>query len=82
MKTARKTMEVVNPIPAGTLQELTRQTVDGFVAAQKALLDIMPKTGRAPGLVQPMRMPKPLRIKPLHGNAPRALVVSRWRKRP
>jgi hypothetical protein len=48
MKTARKTMEVVNPLPAGTLKELTQQTVDGFVAAQKALLDLMPKSARAP----------------------------------
>jgi len=48
LKTARKTMEVVNPLPEGTLAELTRQTVDGFVAAQKALLDIMPKSAHAP----------------------------------
>jgi len=47
LRTARKTLEVVNPLPAGTLAELTRQTVDGFVAAQKALLDIMPVSVRA-----------------------------------
>jgi len=58
LKTARKTMEVVNPIPAGTLAELTRQTVDGFVAAQKALLDIMPKAGRTPEAHQPRPHPK------------------------
>ena len=58
MKTARKTMEVVNPIPAGTLKELTQQTVDGFVAAQKALLDVMAKPARAPEAHEARAHPK------------------------
>ena len=53
LRTARKTLEVVNPLPAGTLAELTRQTVDGFVAAQKALLDIMPISRAEPHPARP-----------------------------
>jgi len=34
---------MINPLPATTLADLTRQTVDGFVTAQKALLDVMSK---------------------------------------
>jgi hypothetical protein len=45
--TARRTMDVMNPLPPSTLADLTRQTVDTFVAAQKALLDIAAKPPRA-----------------------------------
>ena len=36
-------MEVINPFPPLTLSDLTRRTVDSFVAAQKALLEVMSK---------------------------------------
>ncbi len=45
--TARRTMDVMNPLPPSTLADLTRQTVDTFVAAQKALLDLAAKPARA-----------------------------------
>jgi len=48
LKTARKTVEAVNPVPPGLLAELTRQTVDGFMTAQKALMGAMEKKAHAP----------------------------------
>jgi len=47
LKAARKTMDVMNPLPPAALADITRQTVDTFVAAQKALLDVMAKPVRA-----------------------------------
>jgi len=50
VKTVRHAADVVNPfhLPVrSTLTDLTRQTVDSFVAAQKALLDVMAKPGPA-----------------------------------
>jgi len=44
--TARRTMDMINPLPPATLADLTRQTVDTFVSAQKALLDIAAKPVR------------------------------------
>ena len=55
LKTARRTIEVVNPLPSGTVAELTRQTVDGFVAAQKALLDVMARPARKPAPAETVR---------------------------
>jgi hypothetical protein len=43
VKVARKTMDVFTPMPAKELADLTRQGVESFVAAQKALLDVMTK---------------------------------------
>ena len=45
--TARRTIDVMNPLPPAALADLTRQTVDTFVSAQKALLDIAAKPARA-----------------------------------
>ena len=45
--TARRSIDVMNPLPASTVADLTRQTVDAFVAAQKALLDVAAKPARA-----------------------------------
>ena len=46
VKAARKTVERAQSLPAGhDLSDLTRQTVDSFVVAQKALLDVMAKAG-------------------------------------
>jgi len=50
LKSARRAVDAVNPfhLPVkSTLEDLTRQTVDSFVAAQKALLDVMAKPGHA-----------------------------------
>jgi len=49
MKVARKSIGAINPFPPVSLADLTRHTVDGFVAAQKALLDTMAKRGHARG---------------------------------
>jgi hypothetical protein len=43
VKVAKKTFDVLNPIPPMTLSDLTRTTVDSFVSAQKALLEVMSK---------------------------------------
>jgi len=43
-KTAREAMEAMNPMPAETLGELTRHTVEGFVESQQALLNLVVKT--------------------------------------
>jgi hypothetical protein len=48
VKMAKRAVDTVNPfhLPVrSTLADLTRQTVDSFVAAQKALLDVMAKPG-------------------------------------
>jgi hypothetical protein len=58
VKTARRTMEVINPLQPGTLADLTRQTVDGLVSAQKALLDLMAKPVRAAEARITIRRPK------------------------
>ena len=41
MKAAGKTIEAINPFQPVRLADLTRQTVDAFVTAQKALLDVV-----------------------------------------
>jgi len=41
-------MEVFTPMPAKEMADLTRQGVDSFVAAQKALLDVMTRPRRTP----------------------------------
>jgi hypothetical protein len=43
VQVARKTFDAINPIPPVTLSDITRTTVDSFVAAQKALLEVMQK---------------------------------------
>ena len=57
--TARRTVDVMNPLPASTLADLTRQTVDTFVAAQRALLDVAAKPparrSRKPSALPPSR---------------------------
>ena len=45
--TARKTAEVMNPLPPSMLADLTKQTVDTFVAAQQALLDVAARPARS-----------------------------------
>lgn len=47
VKAAKKTVEALNPLPSVTLSGLTRQTVDSFVAAQKALLDTIGRRAHA-----------------------------------
>ncbi len=67
-KAARRTAEVLNPLPAVDLATITRQTVEGFVTAQKALLDVM---GRAGG-----ERPKPAaesKLKPTPRKRPAAV---------
>jgi hypothetical protein len=49
LKTARHAVEVLNPLPAFSLADFTRQTVDSLVAAQKALVDVMAIPGRGAG---------------------------------
>lgn len=63
VRTVRRAADVVNPfhLPVrNTLADLTRQTVDSFVAAQKALLDVMAKPGHTTANEAPNRKP-PLR---------------------
>jgi len=60
VKTVKKAADVVNPfhLPVkSTLADLTRQTVDSFVAAQKALLDVMAKPGHAEAHEAPHHKP-------------------------
>ena len=65
VKTVRRAADVVNPfhLPVrSTLAGLTRQTVDSFVAAQKALLDVMARPGHDEAHPVPPRKP-PMRKK-------------------
>jgi hypothetical protein len=48
----------MNPLPPAALADLTRQTVDTFVSAQKALLDIAAKPPRAAAHKTPPPAPK------------------------
>jgi len=57
LKAARRTLEVINPLPPATLADLTRQTVDSLVSAQKALLDAMPKAPREKEHHEPAKKP-------------------------
>jgi len=47
VKTAGKTMELLQPFPSLPLSELTREVVKSYVEAQKALMDVMVKPPRA-----------------------------------
>jgi hypothetical protein len=47
VKVVKRTFEELNPIPPITLSDITRNTVDSFVSAQKALLEVMAKPARA-----------------------------------
>jgi len=74
VKTVRRAADVVNPfhMPVrSTLADLTRQTVDSFVAAQKALLDVMAKPGHAAH--EPPERKPPVRKK---AAAPKAEAVT------
>ncbi len=42
-KTAREAMEAINPMPVETLGKLARNTVDGFLESQQALLNLVVK---------------------------------------
>jgi hypothetical protein len=66
VKVARRAADVVNPLHLpvrSTFADLTRQTVDSFVAAQKALLDVMAKPGHTEPHNGPPRKP------PVHKHA-------------
>jgi len=71
VKMAKRAVDVVNPyhLPVrSTLADLTRQTVDSFVAAQKALLDVMAKPGHAEAHEAPHHKP-PVHKAPVHKHA-------------
>ena len=57
MKVARRTFATLNPFPPITLTDLTRTTVDSFVAAQKALLETMAKRTKPAEATAPKRKP-------------------------
>ena len=64
VKTAKKAVDMVNPmhLPVrSVLSDLTRQTVDSFVSAQKALLDVMAKPVRAAEAPEGPRHKPPMR---------------------
>jgi hypothetical protein len=73
MATARRAVDVMNPLPPAALADLTRQTVDTFVAAQKAMLDIAAKPARAVAHKTPPPAPKPK--KQSKGKAAAAVAV-------
>jgi len=72
LKTARKTMAAVNPVPDGMVKELTQQTVEGFVTAQKAILDLMAK---------PVRGAETHHARPQHKAAPRKQPAAKAKRR-
>jgi hypothetical protein len=45
-KTAREALGAMNPLPADTLSEFARHTVDGFVESQQALINLVVKGPR------------------------------------
>ena len=47
-KTAREAINAMNPLPAETLGEVARHTVEGFVESQQALLNLMLNAGHTP----------------------------------
>jgi outer membrane biosynthesis protein TonB len=64
-KTTREALQAMNPLPAETLGELARHTVDGFVESQQALLNLMIKPPReAPKAHAEPAHPKPAHPKP------------------
>jgi hypothetical protein len=46
VKIGRDTVEKLNPFQAFSLTDITRNTVESFVSAQKALMDVMAKPVR------------------------------------
>jgi hypothetical protein len=46
IKVTRETAQKLNLLPAFSLADMTRNTVDSFVTAQKALLEVMAKPAR------------------------------------
>ena len=47
VKTAGKTMKLLQPFPSLPLSELTREAVKSYVEAQKALMDVVVKAPNA-----------------------------------
>ncbi len=47
-KTAREAIDAMNPLPAETLGEVARHTVEGFVESQQALLNLVLNAGQPP----------------------------------
>ncbi len=47
-KTAREAIDAMNPLPAETLGEVARHTIEGFVESQQALLNLVLNAGQAP----------------------------------
>jgi hypothetical protein len=61
LKGVRKTADVYAPLPGKELVDLTRQGVESFVAAQKALIDVMTKPKH--------EAPPPVEHHPAHAHA-------------
>ena len=76
-RTAREAVALMNPLPAETLGELARHTVDGFMESQQALLNLMikpprqaPKAHAAPQPKKPQKKrAKPVRRPMVAGTA-------------
>ena len=66
-KTAREAIDAMNPLPAETLGEVARHTVEGFVESQQALLNLVLNAGS----LRARRM-RPRNIRNPAGSAPAA----------
>jgi hypothetical protein len=66
VKTAQRAMNIFTPIPGAGLADLTRQGVESFVTAQKALLDVMTRPRPKPPVhttVHPKARPAAHRVR-------------------
>ncbi|HET9318727.1 MAG TPA: hypothetical protein VFO27_03090, partial [Bryobacteraceae bacterium] len=66
VKTAQRAMNIFTPIPGTGLADLTRQGVESFVTAQKALLDVMTRPRPKPPVhaaVHPKARPAAHRVR-------------------
>ena len=65
-KTAREAIDAMNPLPAETLGEVARHTVEGFVESQQALLNLVLNAGQSPRKTHAAaEHPKPTRKRPV-----------------
>lgn len=75
----RHAFEVLNPLPAISLGDLTRQTVDSLEAARKALMEVVAKPGRGAGTtaehLAKSKHPKPRKRTPRAPQTPEPVSV-------
>lgn len=88
LKAGSRVVEMAPSLPAATLANLTRDTVETFVAAQKSLLDVVTKTKHAPVAAKAAHAARPVKAEhadrraPAHKAARKANSVSETAQTP